>query len=204
QYVGRLHRNYEGKKEVQIYDYVDVHIPVLERMYQKRLSTYHSLGYYVKDHIPMELETEKRIFTDEYQKELFDDFSNAKHHIVLSFHQANQEILHKLMNVLLGCYRNGVYVTVLYQKLDIEDEMMRYVEDSAYQGLRLLETEQTVSNLVVIDDAIVWYGSNSIFDKREAQLSFIHVIDNRLANEITTLIQDKITQERIGPSPHQE
>ncbi|MGL5977568.1 MAG: TOTE conflict system archaeo-eukaryotic primase domain-containing protein, partial [Erysipelotrichaceae bacterium] len=136
QYVGRLHRNYEGKKEVQIYDYVDVHIPVLERMYQKRLSTYHSLGYYVKDHIPMELETEKRIFTDQYQKELFDDFSNAKHHIVLSFHQANQEILHKLMNVLLGCYRNGVYVTVLYQKLDIEDEMMPYVEDSAYQGLR--------------------------------------------------------------------
>lgn len=32
QYAGRLHREFEGKEEVRIYDYVDVHIPVLERM----------------------------------------------------------------------------------------------------------------------------------------------------------------------------
>lgn len=45
QYAGRLHRNYEGKEEVLIYDYVDVHIPVLERMYHKRLTAYRSVGY---------------------------------------------------------------------------------------------------------------------------------------------------------------
>ena len=30
QYAGRLHRNYPGKAEVQIYDYVDIHVPMLE------------------------------------------------------------------------------------------------------------------------------------------------------------------------------
>ncbi|HBL40481.1 MAG TPA: helicase, partial [Ruminococcaceae bacterium] len=48
QYAGRLHRNFDGKNEVQIYDYADIHIPVLERMYQKRLRGYASIGYKVK------------------------------------------------------------------------------------------------------------------------------------------------------------
>ena len=34
QYAGSLHRNYEGKQEVRIYDYVYIHVPMLERMYQ--------------------------------------------------------------------------------------------------------------------------------------------------------------------------
>lgn len=43
QYAGRLHRNDEGKNEVLIYDYVDVHIPVLERIYHKRLTENRSI-----------------------------------------------------------------------------------------------------------------------------------------------------------------
>ena len=45
QYAGRLHRSYEGKSEVRIYDYIDVHVPMLEKMYQKRLKGYSSIGY---------------------------------------------------------------------------------------------------------------------------------------------------------------
>ena len=48
QYAGRLHRNYEGKNEVRIYDYVDVHVPALERMYQKRMKGYAEIGYQIK------------------------------------------------------------------------------------------------------------------------------------------------------------
>lgn len=49
QYVGRLHRAYEGKRVVQIYDYVDAHVPMLERMYQKRIKGYKALGYTIRD-----------------------------------------------------------------------------------------------------------------------------------------------------------
>lgn len=45
QYAGRLHRLYEPKQEVQIYDYVDKHVLVLARMYQKRLKGYQTMGY---------------------------------------------------------------------------------------------------------------------------------------------------------------
>ena len=45
QYAGRLHRIHEGKKEVRIYDYVDQNVPMLMRMYEKRLKGYRSMGY---------------------------------------------------------------------------------------------------------------------------------------------------------------
>ena len=49
QYAGRLHRDYDGKKEVRIYDYVDHEIPMLMRMYKKRLQGYKSIGYSIME-----------------------------------------------------------------------------------------------------------------------------------------------------------
>ena len=45
QYVGRLHRTHEGKREVQVYDYVDTRVPVFARMFTKRMKGYRAMGY---------------------------------------------------------------------------------------------------------------------------------------------------------------
>ena len=45
QYTGRLHRLHPRKKEVRIFDYVDVGVPMLRRMFEKRLRTYRAVGY---------------------------------------------------------------------------------------------------------------------------------------------------------------
>jgi superfamily II DNA or RNA helicase len=45
QYTGRLHRLYKGKTEIRIYDYLDRNVPVLQRMYERRLKAYKALGY---------------------------------------------------------------------------------------------------------------------------------------------------------------
>jgi superfamily II DNA or RNA helicase len=45
QYTGRLNRTYYGKKEIRVYDYVDEKVPVLSRMYKRRLKGYKSLGF---------------------------------------------------------------------------------------------------------------------------------------------------------------
>ena len=45
QYAGRLHRRHADKTEVRIHDYVDSRVPSLERMFQKRLRGYRSMGY---------------------------------------------------------------------------------------------------------------------------------------------------------------
>lgn len=48
QYAGRLHRHHDHKREVRIYDYIDEHVPVLKRMFDKRLKGYDAIGYQVK------------------------------------------------------------------------------------------------------------------------------------------------------------
>jgi very-short-patch-repair endonuclease len=45
QYAGRLHRLREGKREVRIYDYADLNVPMLSRMFDKRCHGYETLGY---------------------------------------------------------------------------------------------------------------------------------------------------------------
>ena len=45
QYAGRLHRLHPGKSEVRIYDYVDTRVPMLVRMFEKRLKAYRAIGY---------------------------------------------------------------------------------------------------------------------------------------------------------------
>jgi len=48
QYVGRLHRIHDGKKVVRVFDYVDAKVPMLARMYEKRLKGYRAIGYEVE------------------------------------------------------------------------------------------------------------------------------------------------------------
>jgi superfamily II DNA or RNA helicase len=48
QYAGRLHRLHDMKKEVVIYDYVDLEVPVLAKMYKRRLAGYKAIGYEIK------------------------------------------------------------------------------------------------------------------------------------------------------------
>ena len=48
QYAGRLHRAFPGKRDALIYDYVDGELPVLRRMFAKRLKAYRSLGYEIE------------------------------------------------------------------------------------------------------------------------------------------------------------
>ncbi|WP_239829929.1 hypothetical protein [Streptococcus pneumoniae] len=47
QYAGRIHRNYKDKSLVRIFDYVDIHVPYLEKMFQKRQVAYRKMDYRV-------------------------------------------------------------------------------------------------------------------------------------------------------------
>lgn len=45
QYAGRLHRLYDGKRDVRIYDYADLNVPMLARMFDRRCRGYEAIGY---------------------------------------------------------------------------------------------------------------------------------------------------------------
>jgi superfamily II DNA or RNA helicase/very-short-patch-repair endonuclease len=45
QYLGRLHRLHDGKREVRVYDYADLNVPMLARMFDRRCRGYEAAGY---------------------------------------------------------------------------------------------------------------------------------------------------------------
>lgn len=49
QYAGRLHREHDLKKEVTIYDYTDIEVPMLSRMLERRKRGYKAIGYTIDE-----------------------------------------------------------------------------------------------------------------------------------------------------------
>jgi superfamily II DNA or RNA helicase len=49
QYAGRLHRLHETKKEVIVYDYADLNVPMFVKMCERRRLGYRRIGYTIEE-----------------------------------------------------------------------------------------------------------------------------------------------------------
>ena len=67
QYTGRLHRLHPRKTEVRIHDYVDRSIPMLLRMFERRLRGYRAIGY-AREESPLGIEPPREDPTIEYDE----------------------------------------------------------------------------------------------------------------------------------------
>jgi superfamily II DNA or RNA helicase len=47
QYAGRLHRLHDGKRDVRVFDYADLNVPMLARMFDRRCRGYEAIGYQI-------------------------------------------------------------------------------------------------------------------------------------------------------------
>jgi hypothetical protein len=75
QYTGRLHRRHPGKTEVRIYDYVDREVPMLLRMFERRLAAYRAIGY-ARGEAPLGLAERSDETTIEYDEEALRHFEH--------------------------------------------------------------------------------------------------------------------------------
>jgi superfamily II DNA or RNA helicase len=75
QYSGRLHRLHPAKTEVRIYDYVDREVPMLLRMFGKRLTTYRAIGY-ARGEAPLGFAEPPEVQTIEYDEEALRHFED--------------------------------------------------------------------------------------------------------------------------------
>lgn len=87
QYTGRLHRNYPGKSETRIYDYIDLRVPICDSMYRKRLHGYKAVGYSIaiaNEGLFAEPTTETIFDTTTFERPFHEDLSKARLSIVIS------------------------------------------------------------------------------------------------------------------------
>ena len=152
QYAGRLHRSYAGKQEVRIYDYVDLHVPVLERMYHKRLRGYAELGYQVK--LGGNDSGSSRIYDGQNYLEPFArDLGEAAESILIVCPFVKRSRLQMLRTALDRALESGANITVRTRP----DEGAVSLLES--WGITVETREELWQRWAVIDKAVVWYGS---------------------------------------------
>lgn len=164
QYAGRLHRNFPGKTEVQIYDYVDIHIPMLEKMYQKRLKGYSSIGYKIKISNTTETTPDLIYDTGSFYSVFSQDIATAKKEILIVSPFMRKSRIVQLVKVSSQAILNGVSVTVITRSPEsLKDSERQTVMENAEllkgYGCNVIFKPDFHQKFTVIDNRIVWYGS---------------------------------------------
>lgn len=175
QYVGRLNRDYDGKENVIVYDYVDSHIPKFDKMYSARMKAYKKIGYELCVNMDGEKQKANAIYDIEnYAETYLKDLEEANSAVVVSSPRLNNQKVDRIINMLGKRRELGVKVTIVtwhpdaykYGKDDVRMELMERLRKAGFE-IRLVE--ETCEHYAVIDNEIVWYGSVNLLSKEDAE-----------------------------------
>ena len=189
QYTGRLHREFESKQDVQVYDYIDIRVPVCESMYRKRLKGYASIGYRIRnDEMFDSLFPTTDVIYDghNFETPFISDLSKVKHSVVISCPRMNIARHSRIAERLIDLAANGIEI-VLYTKEDNDDTLR--LKD---QGISVIIKEHLSLHAAIIDKSIIWYGSVNILGYHSAEDNLIRFRNPEIAtNLLETLIKDQ-------------
>lgn len=171
QQSGRLHRTSEGKTDVRVYDYVDLNVPMLERMYKKRLKTYARLGYepigegWQRSGETAEPSAESNFIGDgtsafitaeRFLATFTRDIREAKSAVVISAPFVNATLVTRLEEALLDATRRGIAVTCLIQKTTVAADTIDKLSNC---GCCVKLGHSGPSCYAIFDQRTIWYGS---------------------------------------------
>ena len=190
QYAGRLNRDYAGKENVIIYDYVDNHIPMFNNMYMKRLKAYKQIGYEFGDGLQTVKQTVNAIYdgnnySENYHKDLLDSNKN----IIISSPVISGSKVYELINMLKEKQMSGVQVTIVTWTPDSYGfgdaaYWMKLHEDMRRAGFYIRTVEEYCDRFAVIDQEVVWYGNINLLAKDKVDDSIMRVRSKGIAGEL--------------------
>ncbi len=202
QYAGRLHRLYENKTEVQIYDYVDVHVAVLERMYQKRLRGYASMGYSAKSNSkPFEM-TNSIYNNNNFLTVFSNDILTAKKEVVIVSPRMSKRRISQILKLLENITKKGIRVNVITRpetdfkeayKINLK-EMHECIRKS---GVNIIFKANIHQKFASIDEKIVWYGDINLLGYGSAEESIMRLESVTIANELLCSCENRSSKDTM-------
>jgi superfamily II DNA or RNA helicase len=190
QYAGRLHRLFDGKEEVQIYDYVDIHVAMLERMYQKRLKGYASIGYKIKG-VPQQYDAPDSIFNNQtFLPVYIADIQVANNEILIVSPFIAKRRVQSSLNYLRPVYAK---VTVITRPPEdyLEKDRARIkecIELLRQEDIHVVEKEGIHQKFVVIDQQVIWYGSINLLGFGVSDESVMRIENTEIAAELLGIV----------------
>jgi superfamily II DNA or RNA helicase len=165
QYAGRLNRDYAGKENVIIYDYVDNHITMFNNMYMKRLKAYKQIGYEIAGGLHNDKQTANAIYDgDNYAENYHKDLLDANKNIIISSPAISGTKVYELINLLKEKQLSGVQITIVTWAPDSYGfgdaaYWMQLHEEMRKAGFYIKTVEESCERFAVIDQEVVWYGN---------------------------------------------
>ncbi len=188
QYVGRLHRHYEGKTEVWVYDYVDIHIRMLESMYQKRLATYRKIGYSIRAELRKSDEASdepRSIFNgEEFFSTFWKDVGTATQSVVISSPRFSPHAARQFLQSARLHQLRGIRFSVLLSQEAISPQNQSALHALRGAGITVHELPQLHECFALIDGNIVWYGNAHVLVHRSAENSMMRLVNRDIAHEL--------------------
>ncbi len=198
QYVGRLSRKHEGKKDVVVYDYVDSHIGFFDRQYKNRLRTYKKLGYRIISDPIKEKQIVNAIYDGTDYTETFErDMVEADKEIVISSPGLRRSKVERMITLLKPRQESGVRVTVITLEPDsagYDDtiELHIMIDEMKKSGINVRTTVDECEHYAVIDDRIVWHGGMNLLGKADVYDNLIRVESDQVAAELIEITEKQI------------
>lgn len=196
QYAGRLHRENEGKKDVRIYDYIDIHEPVCENMYRKRLKGYSAIGYRVLSKDTQTLfDNTDDLQTSSYEGQIFNgntfrlafmqNLKSSRQSIVISSPKLYRTERNTFVKMLREFHVSGVQIAILTSE---ESSQTNYLKSL---GLYVKIVPKLSLSSCIIDRSTVWYGSINILGYVTEEDNIMKITDGKLANELLDIMYDE-------------
>jgi superfamily II DNA or RNA helicase len=194
QYAGRLHRLYKAKKEVKIYDYVDIQIRMLEKMYQKRLNGYASMGYKAKgdelNDTPLDIIFDKDNFLPVFNQDII---ATKKEILVVSPFVRKIRTLQMIKHLKVALEKKVRVLIVTRPKEDFKPKdhatIQRTLDLLTECGASVVFKSNIHQKFAVMDQKIVWYGSINLLSYGSAQESIMRIESSNIANELMKNIE---------------
>ena len=187
QYAGRLHRLFEGKEEVQVYDYVDVHVTMLEKMYQKRLKSYASIGYKAKGNTQPIEEVHCIYDNHDFFPVYSADVLAAKSEVlIVSPFLTKRRVLHALNYILSA----DASITIVTKPPDnYNDKDKAKIEDciellSGHEKITVKTKNRIHQKYAIMDQRTVWYGSINLLSYGSSEESIMRIESADIAGEL--------------------
>lgn len=181
QYTGRLHRNYPGKTETRIYDYIDLRVPICDSMYRKRLHGYKAVGYSIaiaNEGLFAEPTPETIFDATTFERPLHEDLSKARHSIVISTTRLRWNRTPRIIELLAAASVRGVSITIIIAETGHREPELQAM------GFSIIHRPDSKMQCAIIDQCIGWYGSVNLMGRSLADTNVIRMVSSDLANAL--------------------
>ncbi len=173
QYIGRVSRTYRNKKEIRVIDFVDFKIPILMKMFSKRISTYNKLDFTILSN--HETPTEKVFFnTADFWSSFKIDVSEAKDVVIISNYH--------IKNILEILNLSSQNIKIIF--------ITKTIPQYSQKNIKFVKTKKDYPFIASIDNKILWHGQ---FTRESVplEISFLRIEESTYVDDFLQFLNEE-------------